>query len=187
MLPTGAMRAPEQWRAVIGAALVFAMASVGSASAAGWAMHEFESPLGDKGTALRVTAKRRPGVHLAIACDGDTGARWRGIAVVEDPDSSVKLGMRGDVVIRLGTITSRDVWSVRTTTDERRVFTAPEATKLARRLLRAEAADPAAEVTIDIHGVEGKPVPLTFPLAGLGAKVGTIAVKCADWELQEQE
>lgn len=168
------------------AALVLCIANVGAACA-GWEMHEFETPLGDKGIALRVAAKRYPDVHLAIACDGDTGARWRGVAVVEDPDSRAGLGMRGDVVIRYGETTTRDVWSVRTTTDERRVFTAPEATKVTRRLLREEAASPTAEVTIEIHGVGGKPVPLTFPLAGLKAKIGTITAKCADWDLQTKE
>lgn len=172
---------------MIAAALASSMAMTGSALAAGWAMHEFETPLGDKGTALRVDAKRRSDVHLAIACDGDTGARWRGVAVVEDPNSGAQLGMRGDVVIRIGDKTTRDVWSVRTTLDERRIFTAPEATRFARRLLRAEAASPTAEVSIEIHGVGGKPVSLTFPLAGLGAAIDTITAKCAEWDIREQE
>lgn len=177
----------EWWRAVIAAALASGMALTGSALAAGWAMHEFETPLGDKGTALRVTAKRRPDVHLAIACDGDTGSRWRGVAVVEDPNSGAQLGMRGDVVIRIGDKTSRDVWSARTTTDERRIFMAPEATRFARRLLRAEADSPTAEVTIEIHGVGGKPVPLTFPLAGLGATIDRIAAACDEWDIREKD
>lgn len=181
------MAISERWRAVIAAALASSMAMTGSALAAGWVMHEFETPLGDKGTALRVDAKRRSDVHLAIACDGDTGSRWRGVAVVEDPDSGAQLGMRGDVVIRIGDKTSRDVWSVRTTTDERRIFTAPEATRFARRLLRAEAETPTAEVTIEIHGVGGKPVPLTFPLAGLGAKIDAITAKCGDWDIREKD
>jgi hypothetical protein len=181
------MAISERWRAVIAAALASGMAMTGSAFAAGWAMHEFETPLGDKGKALRVTAKRRPDVHLAIACDGDTGARWRGVAVVEDPNSGAQLGMRGDVVIRIGDKTSRDVWSVRTTTDERRIFSAPEATRFARRLLRAEADSPTAEVTIEIHGVGGKPVPLTFPLAGLGAAIDRITATCADWDIREKD
>lgn len=186
MLATGAMRILGRWRAALAAALAFGMAD-GGAAFAGWEMHEFETPLGDKGIALRVAAKGRPDVHLAIACDGDTGARWRGVAVVEDPESRAGLGMRGDVVIHLGELTTRDVWSVRTTTDEHRVFTSPEATRVARRLLRAEAADATSQVTIDIHGVAGKPVALTFPLAGLGAKIGTISAKCADWDLKEGE
>jgi hypothetical protein len=181
------MATSKRWRALIAAALASSMAMTGSALAAGWAMHEFETPLGDKGKALRVAAKRRPDVHLAIACDGDTGARWRGVAVVEDPNSAAQLGMRGDVVIRIGDKTSRDVWSVRTTTDERRIFTAPEATRFARRLLRAEADSPAAEVTVEIHGVGGKPVPLTFPLAGLGAAIDTITAKCGDWDIREKD
>jgi len=177
----------ERWRAVIAAALASSMAMTGSALAAGWTMHELETPLGDKGTALRVTAKRRPDVHLAIACDADTGSRWRAVAVVEDPNSGAQLGMRGDVVIRLGDKTSRDVWSVRTTTDERRIFSAPEATRFARRLLRAEADSPTAEVTVEIHGVGGKPVPLTFPLAGLGATIDRIAAKCGEWDIREKD
>lgn len=181
------MAISERWRAVIAAALASSMATTGSALAAGWAMHEFETPLGDKGTALRVDAKRRSDVHLAIACDGDTGTRWRGVAVVEDPDSGAQLGMRGDVVIRIGDKTTRDVWSVRTTIDERRVFTAPEATRFARRLLRAEADAATPEVTIEIHGVGGRPVPLTFPLAGLGATIDKMTAKCGDWDIREKE
>lgn len=169
------------------AALASGSIATAPAFAAGWAMHELETPSGDAGTALRVAAKRRPDVHLAIACDAGTGSSWRGVAVVEDPDSGAKLGMRGDVVIRLGDRTTREVWSVRATTDERRVFTAPDATRLARKLLRAEADAPAAEVTIEIHGVEGKPVPLTFPLAGLGATIDQIAAKCGGWNIRENE
>ena len=180
------MTIQARWRSTLAAALAFCMAGFGTAWA-GWEMHEFETPLGDKGIALRVPAKRYPDVHLAIACDGDTGARWRGVAVVEDPDGHAGLGMRGDVVIRYGETATRDLWAVRTTTDERRVFTAPEATKVARRLLRHEAAGAPAEVTIEIHGVAGKPVPLTFPLAGLAAKIDTISAKCADWDLQAKE
>lgn len=181
------MAISERGRAVIAAALAYGMAMTGSALAAGWSMHEFETPLGDKGKALRVDAKRRSDVHLAIACDGDTGSRWRGVAVVEDPNSGAQLGMRGDVVIRIGDKTTRDVWSVRTTTDERRIFSAPEATRLARRLLRAETETPAAEVTVEIHGVGGKPVPLTFPLAGLGARIDEITAKCGEWDIREKE
>jgi hypothetical protein len=176
----------EHWRSILAAALAFCMAGVGSA-AAGWEMHEFETPLGDKGVSLRVAAKRFPDVHLAIACDGDTGARWRGVAVVEDPESRAGLGMRGDVVLKFGDLATRDVWAVRTTTDEHRVFTAPEATRVVRRLLRHEATGAPAEVTIEIHGIGGKPVPLTFPLAGLAAKIDTISAKCADWDLKEKE
>jgi hypothetical protein len=176
-----------RWRRVAAAVLASGMTLTGPAFAAGWAMHELETPSGEAGAALRVAAKRRPGVHLAIACDAGGGSSWRGVAVVEDPDSGAALGMRGDVVIRLGDRTSREVWAVRTTTDERRVFTAPDATRFARKLLRAEADAPAAEVTVDIHGVAGKPVPLTFPLAGLGAKIDQIAAKCRDWDIREKE
>lgn len=180
------MKTHRRWGVALAGALACCMADVGAAYA-GWEMHEFETPLGDKGIALRIAAKRFPDVHLAIACDGDTGARWRGVAIVEDPDSRAGLGMRGDVLVRYGETATRDLWAVRTTTDERRVFTAPEATKVARRLLRHEAAGAPAEVTIEIHGVAGKPVPLTFPLAGLAAKIDTISAKCADWELKEKE
>ena len=78
------------------------------------------------------------------------------------------------------------MWEVKTTSDEHRIFTAPESTRFARRLLRAEAASPETELTVEIHGVAGKPVPVTFPLAGLNAKVGTITKRCADWELEEK-
>lgn len=170
---------------VIATALVISMATVGPARAAGWEMRDFESPLGDKGVALMVQAKGRPDVHLGIGCDGDTGTRWRGVAVIEEPDSQTGLGMSGDVRVRFGETSARDLWSVRITATGRRVFTAAESTKLARRLLREEAAAQSAQVTIEIHGVAGKPVPLTFPLAGLGAKVGKLAARCDDWDLQE--
>jgi hypothetical protein len=142
--------------------------------------------LGARGVALLVAAKGRPHVHLAIGCDGDTGSRWRGVAVVEEPESRAGLGMRGDVRVSFGDASARDLWSVRTTAAGRRVFQAPESTKLARRLLRAEAASPAATVTIEIHGVNGRPVPLTFPLAGLGAKIDALAKRCDDWDLKEE-
>ena len=180
------MTTSERCRAVIVAALAFGMASIAPVRAAGWEMREFETPDGEKGVALAVVAKRHPDVRLAIGCDGVTGTRWRGVAVVEEPDSRAGLGMRGDVRIGFGGATSRDLWQVRTTAAERRIFMAAEPTRLGRRLLREEAAAPAGEVTIEIHGVGGKPVPVTFPLAGLRAKVGAIAKRCADWELEEQ-
>ena len=166
-------------------ALAIAMATGSSALAAGWEMHEFESPLGDRGIALRVAAKGRSDVHLAIACDGDTGSRWRGVAVVEEPNSKAGLGMNGNVRIIFDELTARDVWSVRTTAAERRIFTAADSTRLARRLLSEEAKSPAAQVTIEINGVAGKPVALTFPLAGLGAEIGQLTKRCDDWELKE--
>jgi hypothetical protein len=181
------MKTRTRYGSVIASALALGMAAVGSASAAGWEMHEFESPLGDKGIALRVAAKRTPDVHLAIACDGDTGSRWRGVAVVEEPESKVGLGMSGDVRVRIGETSARDVWSVRTTETGRRVFLAAEATRLARRLLRAEASAPSAELAIEIPGVAGKPVALAFPLAGLRANVDKIAKRCDDWDLKETE
>jgi hypothetical protein len=180
------MTISERWRSTLAAALAFCMASGGSAWAAGWEMHELETPLGDKGVSLRVAAKRYPDVHLAIACDGDTGARWRGVAVVEDPGSRAGLGMRGDVALTFGDLATREVWAVRTTTGEHRVFTAPDAMRIVRRLLRHEAAGAPAEVMIEIHGVGGKPVPLTFPLAGLAAKIDALSAKCGGWQLKEQ-
>jgi hypothetical protein len=176
-----------RWRAAIAAALAFGMAGIAPVFAAGWEMREFESPLGDKAVGLLVTAKGRPDVHLGIGCDGDTGTRWRGVAVIEEPDSRAGLGMSGDVRVRLGDTSARDLWMVRTTATDRRVFTAPESTKLARRLLREEAASSAAEITIEIPGIAGKAVPLTFPLAGLGAKIGKLSERCADWDLQPRE
>lgn len=173
-------------RTVLATALALALASGNLAAAAGWEMHEFETPLGDKGVALRVTAKRFADVHLAIACDGDTGTRWRGVTVVEEPDSKAGLGMSGDVRIHFGEASARDVWQVRTTVSERRIFMAAESTKFARRLLRAEAESPGAEVTIDIPGVSGKPVALAFPLAGLKEKIGTLTKRCADWDIEEK-
>ncbi len=181
------MRLHERWRAVIAAALAFGMASTGSALAAGWTLQEFETPLGDKGVALLVRAKRHPDVQLGIACDGDTGHRWRGVSVVQEADNKSGLGMRGDVRISFGEAWSRDLWAVRTTAAERRIFSTAEPTKLARRMLKAEAASPNAEMTVEIHGVSGKPVALTFPLAGLGAKIDQIAAKCDDWEIRDKE
>ena len=147
-------------------------------------MRDFETPLGDRGVALFTPAKRLPDVRLAIGCDGDRGDRWRGVAVVEEPDSRVGLGMSGDVRVRFGETSARDHWSVRTTAAGRRVYESPEATKLARRLLSEEAKSPNAELTVEIHGVNGRPVPVTFALAGLGAKIDALAKRCADWDLK---
>ncbi len=168
---------------MIAAALAAGMASADLAAAAGWELRDFETPLGDKGVALSTAARGRSDVRLVLGCDGETGTRWRGVAVVEEPDSRAGLGMNGDVRIRFGETSARDVWSVRTTAAGRRVFESPESTKLARRLLAEEAKSPDAAVTIEIHGVAGKPVPVTFALAGLGAKVDALAKRCADWEL----
>ena len=170
---------------MIALALAIAMAAGSTALAAGWELREFESPLGDKGVALTVPAKGRSDVRLGIACDGDTGSRWRGVAVVEEPNSKAGLGMNGNVRITFGELTARDVWSVRTTAAERRIFTAAEPTRFARRLLSEEAKSPAAQVTIEINGVGGKPVPLTFPLAGLGAKIDQLTKRCDDWDVKE--
>jgi hypothetical protein len=161
------------------------MACEGRAAAAGWEMRDFETPDGDPGHALVVSAARVPGVRLAIGCDGQTGSRWRGLAIVEDADRRAGFGMRGDVRIKLGENWTRDMWAVRTTATERRVFASPEPTRLTRRLLRAEAAAKDATVTIEIHGVGGKPIPVTFPLAGLGAKIETLEKRCDDWDLRE--
>ena len=171
---------------MLATALALAMASGTQAAAAGWEMHDFETPLGDKGVALRVVSKRFTDVHLAIACDGGTGTRWRGVTVVEEPESKAGLGMSGDVRIHFGETSARDVWQVRTTVSERRIFMAGESTKFVRRLLRAAAESPTAEVTIDIPGIGGKPVPLSFPLAGLQEKIGTLAARCDDWDIEEK-
>jgi hypothetical protein len=176
-----------RYPAAIAAALAIGMATGSPAAAAGWEMRDFETPLGDRGVALLVQAKRQPAVHLGIGCDGDTGTRWRGVAVIEEPDSKVGLGMSGDVRIRFGEIAARDLWSVRTTATERRVWTAPESTKLARRLLSEEAKSPDAQVTIEIHGIGGKPVPLTFPLVGLAEKIDKLIARCDDWDLKVKE
>lgn len=148
-------------------------------------MRDFETPDGEPGHALIVSAQRTAGVRLAIGCDGQTGSRWRGLAIVEDADRRAGFGMRGDVRIKLGENWARDVWAVRTTATERRVFAAPEPTRLARRMLRAEAAAKDATLTVEIHGVAGKPIAVTFPLAGLGANIEAIEKKCDDWELKE--
>jgi hypothetical protein len=171
--------------ALVAAALAFGMAAVGSARAAAWDMRDIETPLGDKAVGISVPSTRFSDVRLVLGCDGDTGARWRGVAVIEGPGSRAGLGMRGDVRISFGDVAARDLWSVKTTPTEHRIFEAPESTRLARRLLRAEAASPAARVTIEIHGVNGKPVPLTFPLAGLGARIDKLSARCADWDLKE--
>jgi hypothetical protein len=173
--------------AMITIALAIIMAAGIPAQAAGWEMRDFETPLGDRGVALLVQAQRLPDVHLGIGCDGDTGTRWRGVAVIEEPNSRVGLGMSGDVRIRFGEISARDLWSVRTTATGRRVYTAAESTKLARRLLSEEAKSPAAQVSIEIPGIAGKPVPLTFPLAGLAASIDKLTARCADWDLKVKE
>ena len=172
--------------ATIATTLAIGMATGSSAAAAGWEMRDFETPLGDRGVALVVQAKRMPDVHLGIGCDGDTGTRWRGVAVIEEPDSQVGLGMSGDVRVRFGEISARDLWSVRTTATGRRVYTAAESTKLARRLLSEAAKSPDAQVTIEIPGIRG-PVSLTFPLAGLPAKIDALSKRCADWDLTVKE
>jgi len=161
-----------------------AMASASLAAAAGWEMRDFETPLGDRGVALFTPAERVRDVRLAIGCDGDRGDRWRGVAIVEEPDSRAGLGMSGDVRVRLGETSTRDTWNVRTTAAGRRVFESPESTKLVRRLLSEEAKSPDAKITIEIHGVAGRPVPTTFALAGLGAKIDALAKRCADWDVK---
>jgi hypothetical protein len=153
---------------MIAAALAGAMASAGVAAAAGWETRDFETPLGDRGVALSTFAKRLPDVRLAIRCDDD---RWRGVAVVEEPDSGAGLGMSDDVRVRFGEASARDTWAVETTAAGRRMFRSPESTKLARRLLSEEAKSPDAHVTIEIHGVNGRPVPVTFAVTGFGAKI----------------
>jgi hypothetical protein len=177
----------ERRLAVIATALAISLTSGSRALAAGWEMRDFETPLGDRGVALLIQAQRLPYVHLGLGCDGDTGTRWRGVAVIEEPDSRVGLGMSGDVRVRFGEISARDLWSVRTTATGRRVYTAAESTKLARRLLSEEAKSPDAQVTIEISGIAGKPIPLTFPLAGLAAKIDALSKRCADWDLKVKE
>ena len=177
----------ERRRAALAAALAFGMATAGSALAAPWDMREIETPLGDKAVAIGVPSTKYPDVRLVIGCDGDTGSRWRGVAVIEPSTSRAGLGMSGDLRIRFGEVTARDRWTVKVSPTELRIFEAPESTKFARRLLREEATAAAAQVTIEIHGVNGKPVPLTFPLAGLGAKIGKLSERCADWDLQSKE
>lgn len=174
-------------RAVIAAALALGMTSAGSALAAAWDLREIETPLGDKAVAIGVASTKFSDVRLVIGCDGDTGTRWRGVAVIEAPESRAGLGMAGDVRIRFGEQVARDRWAVKVSPGEHRIFESPESTKFARRLLREEATSPTAQVTIEIHGINGKPVPLTFPLAGLGAKIGKLAERCADWDLQPKE
>ena len=167
--------------------IALAMACAAPARAAGWEEHDFETPFGDRGVVLRVAAVGTPDVHLGIGCDADTGDRWRGVAVIEEPESRVGLGMAGAVVIHFGDTVTRDTWAVKTTAAGRRVFTAPESTRFARRLLREEAAAPNPKVTIEINGVAGRPVALAFPLTGLAAKIDKLAARCDDWDLKSKE
>lgn len=187
MLPTGAMTTYALRRALSAAALAFGMATAGTVLAAPWDLRQIETPLGDKAVAIEVPSTKFPDVRLVIGCDGDTGSRWRGVAIIEPPTSRAGLGMSGDLRIRFGEVAARDRWTVKVSPTELRIFEAPESTKFARRLLREEAASPTAQVTIEIPGVSGKPVPLTFPLAGLGAKIGKLAERCDDWDLQIKE
>ncbi|MCC6849280.1 MAG: hypothetical protein IT294_12335 [Deltaproteobacteria bacterium] len=175
----------ERRSAIVAAMLAVGMATSGSARAAAWDLREIETPLGDTAVAVGVPSTRFSDVRLVIGCDGDTGARWRGVAVIEAPGSRAGLGMSGDVRVRFGEVAARDRWSVKVSPTEHRIFEAPESTRFARRLLREEAASATPRVTIEIHGVHGKPVPLTFPLTGLGAKIGALAARCADWNLKE--
>lgn len=170
---------------MIAAALAFGMASAAPARAAGWDMRDIETPLGDKAVGLGVPSTRFADVRLVIGCDGESGTRWRGVAVVEGPESRAGLGMSGDVRVRFGDVAARDLWAVRVTETDHRIFQAAESTKLARRLVREESASPSAQMTIEIPGVNGKPVALTFPLAGLGAKIDALSKRCADWDLKE--
>jgi hypothetical protein len=187
MVPTGAMKTFARLQAVITAALAFGMATAAAAQAAPWEMREIETPLGDKAVGISVASTKFPDVRLVIGCDGDSGTRWRGVAVIEAPNSRAGLGMSGDVRVRFGEVAARDRFAVKVSPTEHRIFEAPDSTKLARRLLREEAASPAAQMTVEIPGVNGKPVPLTFPLAGLGARIGKLSERCADWDLQPKE
>jgi hypothetical protein len=171
--------------AVVAAAWAIAMAFGSEASAAGWAMRDFETPDGDPGHSLIVPALRVPGVWLSIACDGVTGSRWRALAVVEDAERGPGFGMRSDLRFRIGEGWTRDAWKLRTAGTERRIFMSPEPTRLARRLLRAEQESKDATFTVEMHGVSGKPILVTFPIAGLGANIEAIEKKCDDWELKE--
>src|SRR5262245_22673123 len=116
------MRKSFRLRVVMAAALAAAMASAGAAAAAPWEMRDFETPLGDRGVALCTPAERVRDVRLAIGCDGERGDRWRGVAVVEEPESRAGLGMSSDVRVRFGETSARDIWKVRTTAAGRRVF-----------------------------------------------------------------
>lgn len=174
----------ERGYAIIGAALAAGLASVTPAFAA-WEMREFERPQAEKAIGLSVAAKGHTDVRLAIGCDAEKGSVWRSVAVVEAPDSKAGLGMRGDVGITFGDRTSRDQWQVGTTESGSRLFMIPDATRFARKLLQEEAA--AGAVSVEIHGVAGKPVPLTFPLAGLAAKIDKLSERCANWDLRAKE
>ena len=165
-------------------ALFTALAAASVARAAGWEMHDFETPLGDRGVSLMVPAIRVPDVHLALACDGDTGNRWRGVAVVEEPNSRVGLGMSGAVRVGFGENFARDNWAVRTTAAGRHVYTAPESTKLARRLASEDLKVTNARFTVEINGAGGRPVALTFPLEGLAAKIEKISERCDEWDIK---
>lgn len=175
--------------AALGGALVLLLANA-PGWASGWEQRAFESPVGDKLVGLGVESSNEPDFVLAIACDGERGDRWRGVAVLQRPANRRQLenpvkGMtkrqRVDVSLDGGRAVS-DTFEIGGSPRGGTVLWAPEPSKFARQLLDAEKTSPKASLTVTVYLANKKPLPITFPLAGLNADFPGLSKRCRNWQ-----
>ena len=157
--------------------------TAGAARAAGWETREFQSPMGDRSTGIVVGAENQPDLLLGIGCDAETGKHWRGAAVLQEPQSKLKLADDRHVRVGFGDTVQATTWLAKKTPAGKRIYWAPEATKFVERLLSEEKSSAQPTLSFEVRDSRGKPVALRFPLAGLAAEVKVLSERCAGWEL----
>ncbi len=160
----------RRWRCLLGGVGAACVLVSASAHASGsWQFGDLRNPLGDTATAVFSPASGGEGAALYIACDGD---RWRRVVLGPDDSGTFKLDRRGEVRVSLaGEPALAGHWKVGRTAGGRVTYDAPQATDLARRLVRAGDAKSPAVYTIAVTTAAGERVKLKFPLAGLAATV----------------
>ncbi len=157
-------------RCLLGVAGAASLLLSASAHASGsWHFGDLRNPLGDTATAVLSPASDGEGATLYIACDGD---RWRRVVLGPGASGTLKLDRSGEVRVSLaGEPALPGRWKVGRAPSGGVTYDAPQATDLARRLVRAGDDKSPAVYPIAVTTAAGKRVKLRFPLAGLAATV----------------
>jgi hypothetical protein len=146
------------------AALAVSLVIGAAAPAAAWQFVAGLNEYGDTATGI-VQPARDAGAVLAVGCDGD---RWRVVAVGPPAAGGIKLDDDAEVRISFGPDPGvKERWQLHKR-GKRRITTylAPAPSELVRRMLGAADARADAVLRVGVRS-RGKPVVLTFPLAGI--------------------
>jgi len=173
-------------------AIAFAASlALAAPAAAAWQTRDFESPLGDRASGIGTAAEGESGFVLIIGCDGERGDRWRGVAVLHPPTSApVELAdpvpgpvRRQKVRVALGGgPPAEDSFQIAKTAAGGQILWVPEPSKFVARLLAEEKKAPGSSLAIQLRRADGKPLDLSFSLAGVNEQFAKLSPRCRDWQ-----